>query len=167
MAGFACIALVALMAPRMARVEWIRTLTPWADEPPYSPYEFTVTPGDTQVLYAGTVDVRSEFGKVKPEQLEMLVETEGAPAEVLPMFPEADGAWRGQLRELTAPVRYTVRTRDGRTRAFRVALIYTPEFEKVTFRVTPPAYTGLPAQEGPLPEAGLAGLAGTKVEVTV
>ena len=199
--GLACVAAVALVAPRLLRTEWVRTLMPWVDEPPYSPYEFLVDPGDAQVFYGDTLDVHVRFGSVKPEQVEMLVELElvlrgdeasllhraagdppagrspsagegpagqgAARGEVLPMFQESDGSWRGQLRELTVPVRYTVRAPRGRTRGYRVGLIYTPQLTKVTFRLTPPAYTQLPPQEGPLPEKGLAGLVGTRVDCVV
>jgi len=159
-------ACVAVLAPKLSTIQFVRILTPWVDQPPYSPYEFDVTPGDTKAMYGDTVNVSVRFGQAKPEQLEMLVRTETGAAEVLPMFPQADGAWRGQLRELTVPVSYTVRAAKGRTRAYRVDIIYTPQIARVTFKVTPPAYTGLPASEGPPSEKGIAGLAGTQVECT-
>ena len=82
------------------------------------------------------------------------------------MFPERSGAWRGQLRDLTVPVTYLVRAPRGRTRSYHVDLIYTPRLTNVAFRVTPPAYTGLPRRQGPLPEQGLSGLVDTVVECT-
>ncbi len=40
-----------------------------------------------------------------------------------------------------------------------------PRLESVRFRITPPAYTRRPPYDGPVPQAGIAGLKGTKVEV--
>ena len=81
------------------------------------------------------------------------------------MFPEPGGAWRATVADVTAPGRYFVRTRGARSRQFGYGLITVPEIRDVKFRVTPPAYTRRPPYEGPLPQNGLAGLPGTKVEV--
>lgn len=164
-AGVVLVVIVALVAPRLAVTQWVRILSPWVDRPPYSPYEFMVEPGDVEVLYGEDLDILVAFAAVQPEELEMVVEAKaGGAREVLPLFPERGGGWRGVLRDLRAPVRYTVRAPRGRTRAFEVGIIYTPEIRQVIFRLTPPAYTRMPAREGPLPERGLRGLEGTKVE---
>jgi hypothetical protein len=160
----ACAAVFALAAPRLATTQFLRVLMPWVDRPPYSPYVFHVEPGDAEVLYGSDVDVTVTFDDKRPEQLELLVEPEGAPAEVLPMFEENDGTWRGQIMDLEVPVRYTVRAAKGRSPAHEIALIYTPRLSKVRFRTTPPGYTGLSAWEGELPERGLSGLPGARVE---
>ena len=81
------------------------------------------------------------------------------------MFPEPGGEWRATVTQVTAPGRYYVRTRGARSRKFAYDVVTVPELRDVRFRVTPPAYTRRRAYEGPLPQGGLAGLPGTKVEV--
>jgi hypothetical protein len=64
-----------------------------------------------------------------------------------------------------APLTYLVRAPYGRSRRHRVDVIAVPQIERVTFRVTPPAYTGQSPVEGPLSGGRLSGLAGTSVEL--
>ena len=87
------------------------------------------------------------------------------PEEVLPMFPESDGHWRGVLSRVTTPTQYFVRAGRARSQRYGLEVIMIPRLESVRFRITPPAYTRRPPYDGPVPQAGIAGLKGTKVEV--
>lgn len=85
--------------------------------------------------------------------------------EELPMFREADGRWRAVLVRVVEPASYYVRSGRSRSTKYQMGVITVPRLEEVRFRVTPPAYTQLGPYEGPLPEGGLSGLPGAKVEV--
>ena len=57
------------------------------------------------------------------------------------------------------------RSPRARSSRHKIDVITVPRLSGVRFRVTPPAYTRRSAYEGALPAGGLAGLAGTHVEV--
>jgi hypothetical protein len=80
------------------------------------------------------------------------------------MFPES-GGWRATVASVTSSGKYFVRGGSSRTQRFDVGVITVPELKQIRFRVTPPAYTHRPPYEGPLPQGGLAGLPGTRVEL--
>lgn len=156
----------ALVSPSLVRTEFLRFRDPFGDHPPYSRISFAVEPGNTDVVYGagqeikviargGTID-RLDLVLMSPAQ-----ETE----EILPMFGEPGGIWRATLASVTAPTRYFVRCDAGRSHRFRLGVITLPRLEAVRFRITPPAYTNRGAYEGPLPQGGLTGLPGTRVEV--
>jgi hypothetical protein len=162
----AAVALVAVCLPRLAETQWWRFTDPFGDHPPYSRVLYHVVPGDIQVVYGGSLDIRvvTEGPPVDRLQLVLLSE-DGGGGDTLPMFPEQGGEWRATLTNVTAPGRYFVRSSSGRSPRYDLSIFMVPLFESVRFRVTPPAYTNLPPYEGPLPQGGLAGLPGTRVQL--
>jgi len=160
-------AIIALAAPRLASTQLLRFADPFGDHPPYSRVVFSVEPGDTKIVYGGGVEIRAtaEGGTVENADLVLGGSQPGGAEEALPMFPEPGGKWRATVASVTEPVRYYVRTRGARSRKYGIEVITVPKLESVRFRITPPAYTNRPPYEGPLPQGGIAGLAGTKVEL--
>lgn len=160
---------VGLAAPRLFGTQWSRFIDPFGDHPPYSAITFDVKPGDTMVRYGGGLDARAKADGGNVDQLDLvLLPSDSKPSggeEVLPMFPEPGGTWRATVTDVTVAGRYLVRTRGARSKQFSYGLITVPEIKAVKFRVTPPAYTYRPPYEGPVPQNGIAGLPGTKVEV--
>ena len=163
----AMVGLAALVMPRLALTQWLRFADPFGDHPPFSQVEFGVQPGGARVVYGAGLDIRVTTAGVPVERLDLVLQAEGAATETLPMFPEASGAWHATLTSVTSPGRYFVRAHTGRSRSFRIDVITVPRLEAVRFRITPPAYTNRPPYEGPLPQGGLAGLPGTKVQLWV
>ncbi len=162
------VTLLAIGLPRLAEAQWWRFLDPFGDHPPYSRVLFQVQPGDVTVLYGGSVEIRATTDGAPVERLDLVLHADGAAdPETLPMFPSATGEWYTTIASVTAPGRYHVRAHAGRSGWFRIRLLTVPRLEEVVFRVTPPAYTNRPASEGPLPQGGLAGLPGTRIEVRV
>lgn len=161
--------ILALAAPRLAATQWSRFTDPFGDHPPYSSITFDIQPGDTKVLYGGALDVRATAQGGAVEQLDLvLLPSDSASTtapEVLPMFPEPGGAWRATVADVTADGRYFVRTRGARSRQFSYAMVTVPELKDVRFSITPPPYTRRPPYEGPLPQGGIAGLPGTRVQL--
>jgi hypothetical protein len=159
------IGVVAIASPRLVASQWLRFTDPFGDHPPYSSIALRVTPGDTKVLYGASLDVHATPVGGSVDRVELVFKPASASAEEsVPMFPESDGSWRGAVSDLTTPGTYFIRATGARTRKFQYDLITVPEVRGVRFRVTPPAYTHLPPYEGPLPQGGLAGLVGTKIE---
>jgi hypothetical protein len=162
----AAVALVAVCLPRLAETQWWRFTDPFGDHPPYSRVLYHVVPGDVQVVYGGSLEIHvtTEGPPVDRLQLVLLSE-DGSGGDTLPMFPEPGGEWRATLTSVTAPGRYFVRSPSGRSQRYDLSVFMVPLFESVRFRITPPAYTNLPPYEGPLPQGGLAGLPGTRVQL--
>ena len=162
----AAIAAVALLWPDAFRTELLRLSQPWEDHPPYSRHAFRVRPGDATVKYGESLTVLTMVLGQPAEQLDLVVRQEDGGQVSMPMFEERDGTWRSQLTEITAPVTYWVRADDGWSLRYKVRVIYTPEFESITARITPPAYTHLAPAERPIPPSEIAGLPGTRVAIT-
>ncbi len=158
--------ITAAAAPRLFSTQWLRFFDPFGDHPPYSRIEFTLDPGNARVVYGSTLDIRATSHGDTVEGLDLVVKSqEAGTEEVLPMFPEAAGSWRGTLTRVTSDGRYFVRARGARSKHFDIGVITVPKLESVRFRITPPAYTHRPPLEGPLPQGGLAALPGTLVHI--
>ena len=162
---------IALIAPRLAGTEWLRFADPFGDHPPFSQTDLRVEPGDAKVRYGDGLDVFVTTAGPPVDELELVLRTINSKSvlreESLPMFPDSPGRWRASVSSITTPGQYWVRARSARSHRFKLDVITVPQLEEVRFRVTPPAYTRDAPYEGPLPQGGLSGLAGAKVEVRV
>jgi hypothetical protein len=161
----AIVGIVALVAPRLVGTQWVRFVDPYGDHPPYSNITINVEPGNTKVIYGSGVDIIASPEGGTVERVELILRGDGREDEKLPMFPQTDGKWRATVASVTSPGKYFVKTSGTRSKQFDLGVITVPKIENVTFKVTPPSYTNRPPYEGPLPQGGLAGLPGTKVEV--
>lgn len=153
-----------VLAPLLVQTQWARLTDPWGDHPPYARLRFAITPGNMALVYGGGAEIRAEVLGGTTDRLDVVLLTPRG-EDIMPMFAEPGGKWRTTLANLTEPGSYFVRARGARSRKFALRLITVPRIEAVSFRITPPAYTRLGAYEGPLPQHGLAGLPGAKIEV--
>jgi hypothetical protein len=164
---------IALLAPGFVWTQWLRFSDPYGDHPPYSLVVLRVEPGSTNVRYGDGLDVFvTPEGRRPIDAVELVLQPRSAAAsdltgEVLPMFQEPGGRWRAALAEVKDELRYFARARRVRSQKFSIAVRTLPEIEEVRFRATPPAYSGLPVLDGPLPDGGLAGLKDTRVEIRI
>lgn len=160
-----------LFFPRVARTEWGRFFDPYGDHPHYTSLELKVEPEGAKVVYGQGLDIHVTASGGVAEDVELVFESSGASAdskfEVLPMFPESANRWRASISDVTVPLAYHVRTRDARSRRYALEVITVPKIEDVRFRVVGPEYARIPVYEGGLPQRGLTGLPGTRVEMTV
>lgn len=158
--------ILAAAMPRLTRAQWLRFADPFGDHPPYSAIVFSVQPGNQRVVYGSGLDilVSAEGGALDRVDLVLRAPDSGQ-LETLPMFPEPDGRWRATVANVIEPREYFVRAGRARSEKFAIDVITVPRLEEVTFKVTPPAYTNRPPYEGPLPQGGLAGLPGTRVDI--
>lgn len=163
---FAAAALLSLIMPRLAWTQWLRFADPYGDHPPFSRVVFHVEPGDVKVVYGTALEVRVTTSGPPVENVQLTLQTAGE-GDALPMFPSAQNQWTASVASVTSPGQYFIRADGARSRRFRLDVVTVPRIEAVRFRVTPPAYTNLSPYEGPLPHGGLAGLPGTRVQVTV
>jgi hypothetical protein len=88
---------VAFFAPHLAYTEWLRFADPFGDHPPYSPTQFTIEPGDTQVRYGDGLDVIVQVAGPSVDELELVLRTSAdgktSRDEKLPMFFDSVGNW--------------------------------------------------------------------------
>ncbi|HEY8746434.1 MAG TPA: hypothetical protein VIM11_00560, partial [Tepidisphaeraceae bacterium] len=156
-----------ISAPRLVATEWNRFADPFGDHPAYTRIEFSVTPGNAKVIYGGALDIRATTGNEQAESVEVVLQTgdESGSQEPVPMFPENGGNWHATISNVTAPVKYFVRSGKARSQKFDVEVITTPRLEAVRYRLTPPPYTHRPAIEGAIPSAGISALPGSVVQL--
>ena len=86
----AAIGLLALAMPDLVKTEWNRFTRPLADVPPYSPLRFTVTPGDTRVLYGEDLEIGATVEGGVADHLELVLEGGDGSQSSLPMFSESE-----------------------------------------------------------------------------
>lgn len=162
---------IILFLPRVAQTEWRRFFDPFGDNPRYTTLDLKVEPAGAEVIYGQGLDIHVTASGGLAEDVELVLEPAATDsqtgAEVLPMFPESQNQWRASLSNVIEPMIYHVRTRDARSRRFTLSVITVPRIEEVRFRVVGPAYARIPVYEGNLPQRGLTGLPGTRVEMTV
>jgi hypothetical protein len=167
-AAVAGLCLVALVAPRLAQTQWNRFLDPFGDHPPYSRTIFLVDPGHADVVYGRAFAIKAATQGEPVERLDLVLGRDGGRvADVVPMFPAADGSWTSSLARVEEPFEYFVRADGARSHRYQVGVMTIPQITDVRFRVTPPPYAHEAEYEGPMPEQGLAGLRDAVVEVTV
>ena len=159
------VGLLAVSMPGLAQTQWQRFAHPWADVPPYSPIEFDVEPGDIKVRYGDSLEVRVAVSGALADEVELVFDAVDGTEQTLPMFPEPDGRWRTVLARVTTSTDYHVRARRARSERYKIEVITVPSLENVRVRITPPPYTGQAPYEGPVPNDGIAGLRGTRVEL--
>ncbi len=169
--SLACIAAVALLAtllaPRLIMTQCARFFDPFGDHPPFSRIILRISPGDTRVIYGTPLEIRVDTDGPGVERLDVIYQPEGCSTpETVPMFMEATGKWRTTIAGVISSGKYFVQGPDVRSRRYQITVATVPVLQSVAFRITPPAYTHLGPYQGPLPQGGISGLPGTRVDVT-
>lgn len=164
-AALIAVILIALVAPKLASTEWSRFTDPYGDHPPFTSFTLNVDPGNVRVAYGSPLNVRLSIDRPQPLERVELVLDNGSGPEKLPMFEVSGGKWEATIARVTSPAKYFVRAAGARSHKFAIDVLTVPQIQSVKFRVTPPAYTHRAPYEGPLPQGGIAGLVGTKVEL--
>jgi hypothetical protein len=164
-AGLAALGLI-FFCPGLTATQSLRFADPFGDHPPYSRIAFHVEPGDVRVLYGGGLDVFVTTEGPPPERVELVLSADDSVREeVLPMFQGREGHWRTVLARVTSDARYYARARRSRSHQFKIDVITIPKLVDVRFRVVQPEYARRAVYQGVMPEGGIAGLAGTRVQV--
>lgn len=167
----ALLLLVAVVLPNVARTEWLRFTRPFDDVTPFSPITIHVEPGDASVVYGSGLEIRVRTEGPSVDEIELVMIADGSGSErpteeSLPMFPDDDGSRRASLTSIKNSTTYYVRADTARSSKFRINVVTVPKLEDVSVRITPPAYTRTSPYQGPVPQDGIVGLAGTEVEFT-
>ncbi|MFO1475830.1 MAG: hypothetical protein U1F98_04175 [Verrucomicrobiota bacterium] len=141
---------------RISFVELARFADPFGDHPPYSLTRLEIVqPGaaGTNIFYDKGVLVRVKAAGHQPRELFLTAIPAGRQGEpvTLPMFGKNGGGFDQVLDHIRGETLVFAHTRDGASasKQVRIGVRLTPQLEKLFVRITPPAYTGIPAEEKP------------------
>ncbi|MCX6878862.1 MAG: hypothetical protein NTW21_34380 [Verrucomicrobia bacterium] len=174
---FPGLALLALTVPllaigslRLAQPAAFATITarlrhPAADIPPYSPLVFTLDPAKPATVYGGDLLISAEItGAALTRPVECLIR-QARTGDILrlPAFREAPTRFSRKLDGLTEPLEIAFASGKARSTWHTVEILLEPNILNGLVRLTPPAYTGLPATEFPLDTNEIAAIEGATV----
>ena len=164
----AAVAVVLMMfgffAPNAFSTSTKRLFSPTVDTPPYTPLQFSVSPGDVTLTYGQPLEVTVEITGGSVEQAKLVIgEPDTAESKSVDMFPRSGGKWQAVLPRVLESTRYFVTADRGRSETYNIQVLDAPKIEEIAYTITPPAYTNLPARKGRHPQDALEGLSGTQV----
>lgn len=145
-----------------------RLLWPGRDIPPYSHFQFEVTPATPVILYGGAAEVAATIrGAPVNAQVWLLTRRTGSKVQRAACFQEGGDRYAQRLENVTAPVEFCFAVGRARSRWHAVDLQLQPQVVLARVRLAPPAYTRLPVREFPAGQEDVAGVRGTKVALTL
>ena len=155
------IAVLTLASWPISSNEFLRYLDPLGDHPPFSFTHLSITsPGQDglKVIYKKPIVVEAIYSGHRPSELYLSVENVAQPqnAALLPLYPEQGKKFTQQIDQVTSDLVLRAQTRSLRSvSALRhVQVILTPQLEKATLTIQPPAYTKLPATHADFTPSG-------------
>jgi hypothetical protein len=160
-------ALVSGIAPLYAWTQVQRFLHPSSDTPPYSGITITLEQNHFEVRYGDELKILAQISRKPIERMELVTKGNDGRERVLPMLPRNGSKWQALLTQVTESSEFYVRSGKTRSDTGRLDVLMTPDIVDVTVRISPPEYTHQAIYEGKIPEAGIAGIAGTRVEFFV
>jgi len=124
-----------------AKNAFIRFLNPSTSIMPINYTQFTVTPGDIELIEGSTCLIQVDAIKLghQPSNLEILIQEGGDPL-LYPMRSNAEG-FVFELRDLSRDTRYVICNGNDESRRHRISVIPRPRLDALTVTVTPPEYT--------------------------
>ena len=168
-AAVACVTLMfSFFAPNAFSVSTKRLFSPTVDTPPYTPLQFAVSPGDVTLTYGQPLDISVEITGGSVQQANLVIgEPDSADCKSVAMFPRSGGKWQAVLPRVLETTNYFVTAGRGRSETYNIQVLDAPKIEEVSYTITPPAYTNLPARKGRHPQDAITGLSGTEVQFSI
>ncbi|MBU1693866.1 MAG: hypothetical protein KKC51_07860 [Verrucomicrobia bacterium] len=162
------VAVLSLAVNRTAsRIILARIFRPGRDIPPYSRYTFHVTPETLVVLYGSDLAVQAEIGgRDIGGEVGFLTRTEGRVHRAA-CFQESATRFAQRLEGVVAPVEFCFTVGRARSLWHKVDVLFEPRIAAAEVLLTPPAYSGRPARRFYLGSEDLAGLKGSRIEMTL
>lgn len=163
----AVIGILRVASPAAFSTVSARLLHPGQDIPPYSRLVFKIDPATPSAVYGGELQVVAQVtGGEIGHPVECLVRrTRGGEVLRLPAFREAPTRFSRKLDGLTEPVDIAFACGKARSRWIPVEILLEPKILSGMVRLTPPAYTGLPATSFPLDTNEIAAIEGSTVSL--
>ncbi len=153
-------AMAAVIAPRIFQ--------PWRDLPPYSPYQFAITPEQPEVLYGDNTEITVEISGA-PIVGPVWFMTRDERGEVFRSlcFQEGPEKFSQNLEKVTQAVEVAFGIGKARSEWRSVELLLQPKVALARATLTPPEYSKLPAIEFLVGAEPFEGLKRSKVRLDV
>lgn len=169
--ALAALVVLLLAAPQISSVELARFADPFGDHPPYSFTHLIITqPTDKgiQVVYDKSTVVQVHCTGHEPGEVFLSFYNPAHPGKTntIGMFNKGKlGFWQ-QIDNIKTGLVVFAHTRDFRSVSQKrtIDVILTPKLERAFVKVSPPAYTGLKADENPFQFKEVRALQGSQVQ---
>ncbi len=155
---------------KVSVTEILRFADPWGDHPPYSFTRLEIQePGETgaRIVYNKNLVVKVKHSGHRPGEVFLTYHPPLHPeqAVTVPMFDKGSLGYYQEIANVKSDLVFFAHTRDRNTLSKKRSLqvLLTPKLEKALVRITPPAYTGLKAEEMPFDFKNVKALANSQV----
>lgn len=120
---------------------------PRGDHPPFSDLSFAVEPGNAEVAYAGSIEIKARAAGRPVERLFLMARNVGKSVETSEptrtiMFLSPDGSFFQALANIREHTEYWVSDGRARSHRFTIGIRYTPRITMAECKVAYPEYTG-------------------------
>ena len=160
----AAVSALGALVPGIAAHQMNRFLYPSADIPPYTGTIIELELEEPSVLYGKDAFATASVIYGNVDRLTLVVLTDRGTEQTLPMLAQNEAKWQAILTRVTEPLTLYARSGVSRSRMHRLDVQLTPQIMPPKVTITPPAYTRGSVYRGPIPDQGLIGLAGTRVD---
>lgn len=111
--------------------------------------EITVSPGDTEIEQGSRLIVEAKMQPVVPDSATLILsDLEGKELDRVPMRLTVDGdAFGGLLTRVKQDALYRVEAGEAVSKTHKISTFVYPALVRADVKITPPAYSGLPAKE--------------------
>jgi len=142
-----------------------RMIHPATDIPPWSKFQFIITPQKPAVIYGADLLVTCDLqGDRIDKPVECLLRQPGSDTVLrLPVSRESATRFSRKLDAVTQPLEFAFACGKARSRWLPVEVLLQPNFLAGTLQVTPPAYMELPTSRGPLDTREISAPEGSEV----
>lgn len=172
-AAWAALAFTAALALafRVSATEIARFADPFGDHPPYSFTHLQIVqpgPAGTNVPYDKGLVIKVKAGGHQPKEVFLTAFPPGhrEQAVTLPMFDKSGASYDQLLDNIHDELLVFAHTRDhvSESRQVRVGVVLTPQLERSSVRIAPPAYTGIKPEEKPYAFKAMQALEGGEIK---
>lgn len=163
-------ALCAIMAaanPRAASTLTQRLFLPGRDVPPFSSFVFSVDPREPKVTYGGTVEMNVDIGGSPVRSQVYCLVRYRSKVHRMSCFQASPEKFTQRLEQVVSPVKFCFATGKARSKWHQVSVLLEPQIAVAAAVITPPAYSGRPAERFFVGNQEFAGLRRSKAELSV
>lgn len=157
-----------MMFPNAATTILARWRYPGRDDPPYSPYHFTITPSRPRVPFGDDLDLTVRIEGAPVESTVWLLTRYGGTIHRVACFQDGDGRFAQRIERVVDPVECAFAVGRARSAWRPVELLLQPRVATARIEMRPPAYSGIPPRRFLAGQEALQALPGTglRLEIT-
>lgn len=164
--------LVVALLPAVLNLSAARTLIsrvflPYADIPPYSSYEFAVTPKKLEVLYGDDFIVKVSLDGKRVNKSVRFLTRQGDRILESSCFQAGPKEYVQKLERVMQPVEFCFRIGKARSKWHRLSVLFQPHIQSAQVRVVPPDYSKQSEKVFTLGSEELKGLKNSLIELKV